>query len=37
VARERVALLGGTLRIQTGSGRCAALVQLPLTVGHASS
>ena len=37
VARERVALLGGTLRIQTGSGRCAALVQLPLTAGHACS
>jgi signal transduction histidine kinase len=37
MARERVALLGGTLRIETGSGRCAALVQLPLTAGYACS
>jgi len=37
VARERVALLGGSLRIETGSGRCAALVRLPLTAGYASA
>ncbi len=37
VARERVALLGGTLRIETGSGRCAALVRLPVAAGYASS
>jgi len=36
-ARERVALLGGTLRIETGAGRCAALVRLPLTAGYACS
>jgi signal transduction histidine kinase len=36
VARERVALLGGTLRIQTGSGRCTALVRLPVTARYAS-
>ena len=36
VARERVALLGGSLLIETGSGRCAALVRLPLTAGYAS-
>jgi signal transduction histidine kinase len=35
VARERAALLGGTLRIETSSGRCDALVQLPLAPGHA--
>jgi signal transduction histidine kinase len=35
-ARERVALLGGSLRIETGSRRCAALVRLPLTAGYAS-
>lgn len=35
VARERVALLGGSLRIETGSGRYAALVRLPLTATHA--
>jgi signal transduction histidine kinase len=37
VARERAALLGGTLRFETGSGRCAALVRLPLTAGYAYS
>jgi signal transduction histidine kinase len=37
VARERAALLGGTLRIETSSGRCAALVRLPLTAGYACS
>jgi signal transduction histidine kinase len=37
VARERVALLGGSLLIETGSGRCAALVRLPLTAAHAYS
>lgn len=37
IARERVALLGGSLLIQTGSGRCAALVRLPLTAAHAYS
>lgn len=35
VARERAALLGGTVRIETSSGRCRALVRLPLTAGHA--
>ncbi len=35
VARERAALLGGTVRIETSSGRCHALVRLPLTAGHA--
>ena len=34
-ARERAALLGGSLRIDTSSGRCDALVRLPLTPGHA--
>jgi len=34
-ARERAALLGGTLRIDTSSGRCDALVRLPLAAGHA--
>jgi len=34
-ARERAALLGGTMRIQTSSGRCDALVRLPLAAGHA--
>jgi signal transduction histidine kinase len=37
VARERVALLGGSLRIETGSGRYAALVKLPLTATYAYS
>jgi hypothetical protein len=37
IARERVALLGGSLLIETGSGRCAALVRLPLTAAHAYS
>jgi signal transduction histidine kinase len=37
VARERAALLGGTLRIDTSVGRWAALVTLPLTAGYASS
>ena len=36
-ARERAALLGGTLRIETSSGHCAALVRLPLTAGYACS
>jgi signal transduction histidine kinase len=36
-ARERVALLGGTLHIETGPGSCAALARLPLTPGYASS
>ncbi len=35
VARERATLLGGTLRIETASGRCTALVRLPLTAGYA--
>jgi len=37
VARERAALLGGTLRVETGPGRWAALVRLPLTTGDARS
>jgi signal transduction histidine kinase len=37
VARERVALLGGSLLIETGSGRCTALVRLPLTAAHVHS
>jgi signal transduction histidine kinase len=36
-ARERVALLGGSLQIETGSRRCAALVRLPLAAGYARS
>jgi signal transduction histidine kinase len=35
-ARERAALLGGTLRVETGSDRCTALVRLPLVPGYAS-
>jgi signal transduction histidine kinase len=35
VARERAALLGGSLRIDTSPGRCDALVRLPLAPGHA--
>ncbi len=34
-ARERVALLGGTLDIEAGPGGCAALARLPLTPGYA--
>ena len=37
VARERVALLGGTLRIDTTPARWAALVKLPLTADYARS
>jgi signal transduction histidine kinase len=37
VARERVALLGGTLDVESGSGRCSALVRLPLSAGYAST
>jgi signal transduction histidine kinase len=37
VARERVALLGGTLRIDTSPARWAALVKLPLTPDYARS
>jgi signal transduction histidine kinase len=37
VARERVALLGGTLDIETAADRCTALVRLPLIPGYASS
>jgi signal transduction histidine kinase len=36
-ARERVALLGGTLHVETGSDRCTAQVRLPLTPGYASA
>jgi signal transduction histidine kinase len=36
-AHERVALLGGTLRIEAGSGQCTALVRLPLAPGYASA
>src|ERR1700678_3097286 len=36
-ARERVALLGGTLRIDTSPVRWAALVRLPLTADYARS
>jgi signal transduction histidine kinase len=36
-AHERVALLGGTLRIEAASGRCTALVRLPLAPNHASA
>jgi signal transduction histidine kinase len=35
VARERVALLGGSLRIDADPGRWAALVRLPLTADYA--
>ncbi len=34
-ARERVALLGGTLHIDSAGGRCTALVRLPVTAGYA--
>ena len=37
VARERVALLGGTLRIDTSPARWAALVRLPLAADYAHS
>jgi signal transduction histidine kinase len=37
VARERVALLGGTLRIDSSPARWAALVTLPLTADYARS
>jgi signal transduction histidine kinase len=37
VARERVALLGGTLRIDTSPARWAALVRLPLAADYARS
>lgn len=36
-AQERIALLGGTLKVETGSDRCSALVQLPLAPGYASA
>jgi signal transduction histidine kinase len=36
-AHERVALLGGTLNVETGSDRCTALVRLPLASGYASA
>jgi signal transduction histidine kinase len=36
-AHERVALLGGTLNVETGSDRCSALVRLPLAPGYASA
>lgn len=36
-ARERVALLGGSLHIETSTGRCAAQARLPLAPGYASS
>jgi signal transduction histidine kinase len=36
-AHERVALLGGTLEVETGSERCTALVWLPLAPGYASA
>ena len=34
-ARERAALLGGTLNIESAGGRCVALVRLPVTAGYA--
>jgi signal transduction histidine kinase len=36
-AQERIALLGGTLKVETGSDRCSALVRLPLAPGYASA
>jgi signal transduction histidine kinase len=36
-AHERVALLGGTLKVETGSDRCTAVVRLPLVPGYASA
>jgi signal transduction histidine kinase len=36
-AHERVALLGGTLKVETGADRCTALVRLPLAPGYASA
>jgi hypothetical protein len=35
LVRQRAALLGGTLRVESQAGRCDALVQLPLTPRHA--
>jgi signal transduction histidine kinase len=37
VARERVALLGGTLHIESAADRCSALVRLPLSPGYAGT
>ena len=37
VARERVALLGGTFRIDTGPARWGALVRLPLAADYATA
>jgi signal transduction histidine kinase len=34
-ARERAAVLGGTMRIESAAGRCSALVRLPLASGYA--
>jgi signal transduction histidine kinase len=36
-AHERVALVGGTLRIEAAAGRCSALVRLPLVPGYAGA
>ncbi len=36
-ARERAALLGGTMNVQAGADRCTALVRLPLAPGYASA
>jgi signal transduction histidine kinase len=36
-AHERVALLGGTLKVAAGAERCTALVRLPLVPGYASA
>jgi signal transduction histidine kinase len=37
VARERVALLGGTLHIESAADHCSALVRLPLSPGYAGT
>jgi signal transduction histidine kinase len=36
-AQERVALLGGTLNVETGADRCTARVRLPMAPGYASA
>jgi signal transduction histidine kinase len=36
-AHERVALLGGTMKVATAADRCTALVRLPLSPGYASA
>ena len=37
IAQERIALLGGTLQVETGPDRCTALVRLPMAPGYAGA